>query len=242
MKRSLGLKSLEKGKLLWYDREKLGGAGMNYPYELQSLSYEYSALEPSLSKQTLEFHHDKHLLTYVNNLNDALAEEPALQKTSLHDILKNIDQLSGPNTTAIRNNGGGVYNHTFYFESLTEPFSVKPTDYLEKEFTYAFGSTELFLKELKKAALFQFGSGWAWLVLNEKSKLNIVTTANQETPLKNNLTPILTIDVWEHAYYLDYQNRRADYIDEYFNIIDWNVVEKRLRDHYIGNMCCYAHA
>lgn len=214
---------------------------MNYPYELQKLDYDYSALEPVLSKRTLEIHYGKHLQTYVNNLNDALAQEPELQKTSLNQILKNIDQLSVPTATAIRNNGGGVYNHNFYFEALSEPLSTKPSEYFGKELAHAFGSKELFLQEFKKAALAQFGSGWAWLVVDENGKLKIVAIPNQETPLKNNLTPILTIDVWEHAYYLDYQNRRADYIDQYFNIINWNVVEKRLRDYYIGNICCHSH-
>lgn len=215
---------------------------MNYPYELLNLGYDYSALEPSISKRTLEFHHDKHLQTYVNNLNDALSQERVLQTKSLIDLLKNIDQLSSPTATAIRNNGGGVYNHNFYFEALAEPFSVKPSAYLAKELEHAFGSQDLFLNEFKKAALSQFGSGWAWLVVDEKGKLKVVTTANQETPLKDNLTPILTIDVWEHAYYLDYQNRRADYVEQYFNIIDWNVVENRLREYYISKICCHSHA
>ena len=214
---------------------------MNYPYELQKLSYDYAILEPSISKRTLEFHHDKHLQAYVNNLNNALAQENDLQNTSLVDILTKIDQVSSPQAVAIRNNGGGVYNHNFYFEALAAPLSKKPSEYLEKELTRAFNSTEHFMEEFKKAALAQFGSGWAWLVIDQSGKLMISKTANQETPLKDNLTPLLTIDVWEHAYYLDYQNRRADYIDQYFNIINWDIVEKRLRDYYVGNMCQICH-
>lgn len=224
-----------------YDWEKLGGDAMNYPYKLEDLNYDYSALEPCLSKRTLEFHHDKHLQTYVNNLNDALGEDPQLKNKSIDQILKMVDELDGPTAIAIRNNAGGVFNHNFYFEALAEPMAIKPSEYLERELTHAFGSKDWFLEEFKKAALAQFGSGWAWLVVDETSKLKIVTTPNQETPLKDKMEPILTIDVWEHAYYLDYQNRRAEYIDQYFSIINWNVVEERLRNYYVSHICCHSH-
>jgi len=213
---------------------------MNYPYSLQALCFDYAALEPSISKRTLEFHHNKHLQTYVNNLNDALSQESSLHQMSLQDLLTKIDEISVPTALAIRNNGGGVYNHNFYFEALTAPSSSKMSDYLEKELTRAFGSVDAFWEQFKKAALAQFGSGWAWLVV-DGGTLKIMNTANQETPLKDKLSPLLTIDVWEHAYYLDYQNRRVDYIDQYFPIINWDVVEKRLRDHYIGNICQVCH-
>lgn len=214
---------------------------MMYPYQLENLPYEYSALEPVISKQTMEFHHDKHLQAYTNNLNTALAQEDTLQEKSLVDILKNIDSLQSKQATAIRNNGGGVFNHNFYFEALAEPFSKMLSEYMQTELNKSFGSVQDFKDEFKKAALGQFGSGWAWLVANQNGKLEIMTTANQETPLKLHVTPLLNIDVWEHAYYLDYQNRRADYIDRYFSIIDWDSLEKRLREHYISSICCCCH-
>lgn len=219
----------------------LGGANMNYPYELQKLNYAYDALEPSISKKTMEFHHDKHLQSYVNNLNAALEKEIGLQQKNLDDILKNIDQISSVNATAICNNGGGVFNHNFYFEGLAAPLSTNPSEYMEEVVSRAFGSLELFKEEFKKAGLAQFGSGWAWLVIDAKGKLKIVNTANQDTPLKHNMTPLLNIDVWEHAYYLDYQNRRPDYVEHYFDIINWDVVEQRLRDYYAGNTCRISH-
>jgi len=217
---------------------------MTYPYELQKLPFDYAALEPSLSRKTMEFHHDKHFQTYVNNLNDALAGENKLQKLSLEDLLANLDQVPQSIAAAVRNNGGGVYNHRFYFEALTAPHTVVPSEYMTKELVRAFGSVEQFAEQFKKAASAQFGSGWAWLVVEQGGHLKIVNTANQDTPLKDRMTPLLTIDVWEHAYYLDYQNRRADYINQYMEIVHWSVVEKRLRDYYIGNMgdmCCRCH-
>jgi Fe-Mn family superoxide dismutase len=214
---------------------------MMYPYQLENLPYEYSALEPVISKQTLEFHHDKHLQAYTNNLNHALAQEAALQGTSLVDILKNIDSLHSNQATAIRNNGGGVFNHNFYFESLAEPFSKTQSEYLQAELNKSFGSVQSFMNEFKQAAIGQFGSGWAWLVINPNGKMEIMATANQDTPLKLHVTPLLNIDVWEHAYYLDYQNRRPDYVDQYLSIVDWDVVENRLREHYISSICRSCH-
>ena len=198
-----------------------------YPFELRALPYDYSALEPSIGKTTLEFHHDKHLSTYVNNLNSALAESKEFRRKNLEDILASLDTLPTDIATAVTNNGGGVFNHNFYFEALTAPDSTKPSKKLEDAVVKVFGSFENFLAELKKAALAQFGSGWAWLVSDLDGSLKIVRTANQETPLKDGQKPLLTIDVWEHAYYLDYQNRRADYIDAFFKIINWELVSKR---------------
>ena len=199
----------------------------SYPFELMALPYDYSALEPTISKTTLEFHHDKHHQTYVNNLNTALADAKQLQKKSLEEILSNLNELPSEIVTAVTNNGGGVFNHNFYFEALTAPSTTSPTKQLEEALVKAFGSFDEFVAEFKKAALAQFGSGWAWLVYDTDNSLKIVKTANQETPLKNDQKPLLTIDVWEHAYYLDYQNRRADYIDAYMKAINWEVVSKR---------------
>lgn len=200
----------------------------SYPFELITLPFDYSSLEPSISKTTIEFHHDKHHQTYVTNLNNTLAEEKDLRRKSLEDILSNPDKLPEGISAAVINNGGGVFNHNFYFEALTAPGTTTPSKKFEEAIVKAFGSFDDFKAEFKKAALAQFGSGWAWLVVDEDMNLKIVRTANQDTPLKDNLKPVLTIDVWEHAYYLDYQNRRADYIDSYFKIINWDVISKRL--------------
>lgn len=198
-----------------------------YPFELMTLPYDYSGLQPSISKTTLEFHHDKHHQTYVKNLNSVLEGSRQLQKMSLEDILKDPAKLPPEIVTAVTNNGGGVYNHDFYFEALTASEPSKPSEKLSKAIAASFDSFETFLAEFKKAALAQFGSGWAWLVVDADEKLQIVRTANQDTPLKDGYKPLLTIDVWEHAYYLDYQNRRADYIDAFLKIINWDVVSKR---------------
>ena len=199
----------------------------SYPFDLMTLPYDYSGLEPSISKTTLEFHHDKHHQTYVSNLNTTLAGSREFQKKSLEEILGSPDKLPADIATAVTNNGGGVFNHNFYFEELAAPETTSPSRKLEDAVAAAFGSFENFLAEFRKAALAQFGSGWAWLVVDADTNLRIVRTANQDTPLKDRLKPILTIDVWEHAYYLDYQNRRADYIDAFFKIINWDVVSKR---------------
>ena len=197
-----------------------------YPFELAPLPYKYLALSPSISSQTLEFHHDKHLATYVQNLNKALESDPSLQSCTLDELLSNQALLT--QNTAIRNNGGGVFNHNFYFEALTTPHSSKIPQKLMDMMLHSFGGIEHFKAEFSKCALTKFGSGWAWLV-QDGDTLKIITTSNQDTPLVDCLNPILTIDVWEHAYYLDYQNRRADYIDAYFDIINWPIVESRLQ-------------
>ncbi len=199
----------------------------SYPFDLMVLPYDYSALQPSVSRTTLEFHHDKHHQTYVNNLNAALEGSKEFRKKNLEEILSSLDKLPADIATAVTNNGGGVFNHNFYFEALAPQGTTAPTKKFEDAVTAAFGSLENMLAELKKAALAQFGSGWAWLVIDADTNLKIVRTANQDTPLKDGLKPLLTIDVWEHAYYIDYQNRRADYIDAFFKIINWDVVSKR---------------
>ena len=198
-----------------------------YPFDLMTLPYDYSKLEPSISKTTVEFHHDKHHQTYVTNLNNALSESKDLKKKTLEEILKSLDTLPSDIASAVTNNAGGVYNHDFYFEALTAPGSTAPTKKFEDAIINAFGSFEAFFEEFKKAALAQFGSGWAWLVSDPDDNLKIVRTANQDTPLKDNMKPLLTIDVWEHAYYLDYQNRRADYIDAFFKTVNWDIVSRR---------------
>ena len=197
------------------------------PVELKNLLFEYSALDGSISKTTLEFHHDKHLKTYIDNFNNVVAAADDLKCETLPELLTNLSRLAPDKEPAIRNNGGGVFNHYFYFDTLTSPKTSPPTEVMKKALAASFGSEDGFYKEFKAAALSQFGSGWAWLVIDENKKLTIIKTANQNTPLELGLTPLLTIDVWEHAYYLDYQNCRADYIDAYFDIINWSIVEGR---------------
>ena len=195
--------------------------------KLEELNYCYDELCPNISKTTLEFHHDKHLASYVEKANTAIEKEGISDK-SLVDILTNLSKISKANATEIRNNGGGVFNHNFYFEALTAKASSEPSECVVKLIEKDFDTMEKFKEEFKQAGMSQFGSGWAWLVLNGE-KLEIIKTANQDTPLEKGLYPILTMDVWEHAYYLDYQNRRDLYIDAFLEIINWDIVEKRLR-------------
>lgn len=199
-----------------------------YPVQLQPLPYGYADLEPCIGKATLEFHHDKHLKVYVDNLNNAVANNPELQEKPLTNLLTELSAITSSVHGVIRNHGGGVFNHNFYFEALNAPKTSKPSEKMIACLTAAFGGETQFKAEFKAAAASLFGSGWAWLVMDENKKLSIIKTANQDTPLELNLIPLLNIDVWEHAYYLDYQNRRADHIDAYFDIINWNVIESRM--------------
>ncbi len=196
-----------------------------YPIELKDLSFCYDDLSPSISKTTLVYHHDKHLKAYIDNFNNALANNDELKSKSLCEILCDLNEVP----LAVINNGGGVFNHYFYFNALCKPKTCNPSEYMIKSLVDGFGSYEKFRNEFKNAAMSQFGSGWAWLVMDKNNKLSIIKTANQDTPLALRLVPLLTIDVWEHAYYLDYQNLRASYVDAYFDIINWNVVEKRMK-------------
>jgi len=196
----------------------------HYPFTNLPLPYDYNALEPYINTQTMHFHHDKHLQTYIDNLNKALAEQPDLQNMSLEDLIKNADRLPCPIQKTIRNNAGGVYNHRFYFDMLANPSSEFPEGKLRKAIYESFENYPRFKELFKQAALSVFGSGYAWLV-SDNEKLHIITTPNQNTPFESGLTPILTIDVWEHAYYLKHQNRRAEYIDNWFEIINWEKAE-----------------
>lgn len=199
-----------------------------FPFKLQPLNLDYSDLEPCISKKTLLFHHDKHLLSYTNNLNEALKINPKLQDLPLKSILSNLNNLNTKNKVDIINNGGGVFNHNFYFEALTKPNTKKISKELQIKLEENFGSVNNFIENFKNLALTFFGSGWIWLVLDKDNSLKIVPTSNQDTPLKNDLKPLLNIDVWEHAYYLDYQNLRKEYIDNFFKIINWDIVKERL--------------
>lgn len=194
-------------------------------FTLPPLPYPYDALEPAIDKKTMEIHHDKHHGAYVKNLNDALAKHPKLLATPIADLMKELPRLPADVRTAVQNNGGGHYNHTLFW-TLMAPKGGEPDGNLAAAITSTFGSAEKFKAALKDAAMKRFGSGWAWLV-KDGGKLAIESSANQDTPLTLGRTPILGIDVWEHAYYLKYQNRRADYIDAWWSVVNWKTAGER---------------
>lgn len=194
-------------------------------FSLPKLPYAYDALEPFIDKATMEIHHDKHHQTYVNNLNVALEKYPELQNKKVEDLLKNIGSIPAEIRQAVINNGGGHANHTLFWELLTPEVASKPEDELATKINEVFGTFEDFKTKFTDAAIKRFGSGWAWLVKSGDT-LEVYNTANQESPLSEGKTPILTLDVWEHAYYLKYQNRRADYIEAWWNIVNWAKVKE----------------
>ncbi|MCI8287788.1 MAG: superoxide dismutase [Lachnospiraceae bacterium] len=206
-----------------------------YPFVVRPLPYEYDALIPVLDAETLTFHHDKHYKTYVDNLNNALADYPELQKQSLAELLSSLDTLPGAIRIAVRNNGGGVFNHELYFDSMKSPVGQEPSGALAEAIDRDFGSYRQWKEQMKQSAVSKFGSGWAWLVSDKNGVLSIVQTANQDVPDLEEYTPVLLVDVWEHAYYLQYQNRRADYVEGWFGLINWRKAGKRYEDSLNGN-------
>lgn len=207
-----------------------------YPFVVRPLPYEYDALVPVLDEETLHFHHDKHYKTYVDNLNNTLADYPELQRLSLKELLTGIDTLPAQAQTPIRNNGGGVYNHELYFDSMKNPVGQEPDGALAAAIDRDFGSYKQWKEQMKQAAVSKFGSGWAWLLTDCKGQLSIVQTANQDVPDLKEYTPIFLVDVWEHAYYLQYQNRRADYVEGWFDLINWRKAGKRYEE-AVGEGC-----
>lgn len=197
---------------------------MQYPFALPPLPYAYDALAPELDARTLHFHHDKHFATYVENLNKLLQDTPDYQSWSLERLCQDWGSLPESIRQGVRNNAGGVYNHDLYFRTMAPKPATRPTGDLEKAIDRDFGGLEALQTALKTAALGQFGSGWAWLVSTPDGALSIQKTTNQDTPLP--LVPLLACDVWEHAYYLDYQNRRGDYFDAWWRLIDWPQLSK----------------
>ncbi len=195
-----------------------------YPFVNLPLPYDYDLLEPFIDEKTMHLHHDKHLQTYINNLNSVLENFSHLQKLSLNQLLMHPSVIPGAQRTKVLNNAGGVYNHRFFFDMMTPSSTKKPTGNLEIAIDTCFGSFEQFKNKFKAAAMSVFGSGYAWLVL-DKGKLRIITTSNQNTPVPLCVTPLLCIDVWEHAYYLKHYNLRTDYIDDWFDVIDWYKAE-----------------
>lgn len=202
----------------------------SYPFVVRPLPYEYDALNPVLNEETLQFHHDKHYKTYVDNLNSVLSDYPELQKKSLKELLLHPDEIPMPARAAIRNNGGGVYNHELYFNSMRSPVGQVPEGELAEAIKRDFGSHRQWQEQMKQAAVSKFGSGWAWLLTDREGNLSIVQTANQDIPDIGTYTPLFLVDVWEHAYYLQYQNRRADYVEGWFDLIHWKKAEKRYEE------------
>ena len=194
-------------------------------FTLPELNYATDALEPNIDKLTMETHHDKHHQAYVDNLNKALEGHKEFENMDIVEILKNLDKLPEEIRTAVRNNGGGHYNHSEFWKYMSPEGGGNPVGELAKKIDEDFGSFDKFKDEVKKSALGQFGSGWAWLVL-DNGKLKVESTANQDNPISKGKTPILGIDVWEHAYYLKYTNKRAEYIDKWWNTVDWKKVEE----------------
>jgi Fe-Mn family superoxide dismutase len=194
-------------------------------YSVPPLPYAYDALEPHIDKQTMEIHHDKHHQAYVDKVNAAL-EGTSLADAAIEDVLKDLSQVPEGKRTAVQNNGGGHYNHSLFWESMSPSGGGEPEGALAEAIASAFGSFADFQTALKTAGVNQFGSGWSWLVHNG-SALAIVGTPNQDNPISMGSTPLLGVDVWEHAYYLKYQNRRPDYLDAWWNTVDWGTVAKR---------------
>lgn len=205
---------------------------MGYPFKLKPLPYAADALEPYIDTKTMEIHHGKHVQAYVDNLNKALENQPDYQGWSLEKLLYNLDSLPESIRVAVRNNAGGVFNHNLYFSILAPGGTALPEGELADAIKAKFGTVDQLFADLKAAGLTVFGSGWAWLVSNPTGELSIYKTPNQDTPIpEGNITPIINLDVWEHAYYLKVQNRRAEYIDNYTNIVNWEEAAKNYAKH-----------
>ncbi len=198
------------------------------PFTLAPLPYAFDALEPHIDALTMQIHHGKHHAAYVANLNKAVAGFPAAGKQPVEDLLKDLGAVPAAIRAAVRNNGGGHYNHALFWQSMKRGGS-RPAGELLKAVERRFGSFALFQDAFTKAALGQFGSGWAWLVLDAGKQLGIEATPNQDSPISQGKQPLLGVDVWEHAYYLKYQNRRADYVGAFFHVINWDFVAERYR-------------
>ena len=195
-------------------------------FELPKLAYAYDALEPHIDARTMEIHHTKHHNTYITNLNAAIDKTPELAGKSLEDLLSDLSAVPEAVRAVVRNHGGGTYNHNLFWEIMGPNAGGTPSGDLAKAIDAAFGSFDAFKEEFTKSATTRFGSGWAWLV-KKSDGLAVVSSANQDSPLSDGLTPILGIDVWEHAYYLNYQNRRPDYITAWWNVVNWDAVAEK---------------
>ena len=203
---------------------------MAYPFQLPELGYDHDALEPTIDARTMEIHHGKHHAGYTNNLNKALEGHPDLHGQEAEQLLRGIDNIPADIRTAVRNNGGGYVNHALFWDIMTPGGADKPSGELAKAIDGAFGSLDDFKTKLQGVAGGQFGSGWGWLCVDGGGKLSCLSTANQDSPFMQGLTPVLGVDVWEHAYYLKYQNRRPDYLAAWWNVVNWDVVARRFAE------------
>lgn len=194
---------------------------------LPELKYSYEALEPHIDALTMEIHYSRHHAAYVNNLNAALEKYSDLQELNVEELMIKLDQIPEAIRQSVRNNGGGHYNHSLFWSIIGPNGGGEAKGELRKAIEKDFGGFEKFREEFSKAAATRFGSGWAWLVINKEGNLQVVSTPNQDTPISEGLNPLLGLDVWEHAYYLKYQNKRPDYINAWWNIVDWDKVEAR---------------
>lgn len=196
-------------------------------HELPALPYAHNALEPYIDEQTMQIHHGKHHATYVNNLNAALEGHADLAAKSVEELIASLDSVPENIRTAVRNNGGGHANHTLFWQIMSPNGGGEPSGALADAINSTFGSFAKFKEEFTKAATTRFGSGWAWLIVDKNGNLAVTSTPNQDNPIMEGDTPILGLDVWEHAYYLKYQNRRPEYINAFWNVINWDEVAKR---------------
>ena len=203
---------------------------MAYPFQLPDLGYPHDALEPHIDARTMEIHHGRHHAAYTANLNAALSAHPELHGTAAEALVADLDALPEGIRTAVRNNGGGYVNHDFFWRLMTPGGASAPHGALAAGIDAAFGSFTEFQKQLAAAAVGRFGSGWAWLAAGEGGALEVCSTANQDTPIMEGKVPVVGVDVWEHAYYLNYQNRRPDYVAAFWNVVNWSVAA----DNYAG--------
>ncbi len=196
-------------------------------FELPPLPYDYTALEPHIDEQTMHLHHDKHHQTYVTNLNNALQGQSQFENLPIEDLVRRINEVPENIRTAVRNNGGGHANHSMFWQIMKPNGGGEPSGALSHAITEAFGSFDQFKTAFNDAGTKRFGSGWVWLVLDSSGKLQVTSTANQDSPLMEGHFPIMGNDVWEHAYYLKYQNRRADYLAAWWNVVNWDEIAQR---------------
>jgi Fe-Mn family superoxide dismutase len=195
-------------------------------FSVPDLPYAYDALEPTIDEQTMHLHHDKHHQAYVDKANAALEGTEWADK-DVEEVLQNLDALPADKQGAVRNNGGGHYNHSLFWEMMSPDGGGEPSGALADAINSAFGSFDAFKDQLKEAGITQFGSGWAWLVKNSDGSVAVTKTANQDSPISSGQTPLLGVDVWEHAYYLKYQNKRPEYLDAFWNVVNWDYVAER---------------
>jgi len=210
-----------------YQKDSTTIAQTKMSFQLPALPYAYNALEPHIDAQTMRIHHDRHHATYVKNLNAALEKHPELKGRSAEQLLRNLNSVPQDIRTAVRNNGGGHVNHSMFWRIMRPKGGGAPTGAIASAINKNFGNFEAFKKQFNEAGQNRFGSGWVWLVRNQNGRLQITTTANQDSPLMQGNYPIMGNDVWEHAYYLKYQNRRADYLDAWWNVVNWDEINRR---------------